>query len=298
MSIHNFPSEIKSHLLDMLGGPGSATENKMLQAKGLGYLWGFGQTVPADADTGWAAGAIYQHTNETTGLSTTYENVGDTSSCNFDLFTADLSGTGGAALVGILDSGGFTAATEVEAALAEIYQHIASAQAYIPLPLISFIEIDGTALADFGGDSTTPGFHGGAETSGIRWHNQASPDPIQCQVVIPPDLDAGSDVIVHLMVSATGTATVTTTFDIIAFNNPAAALYDADADFGGVSSAMATTHIDKHVTELTRTLAAASVAAAPCMLSLTLQPTDGTITTDDIILHGVWLEYTRKILTS
>jgi hypothetical protein len=211
---------------------------------------------------------------------------------------AVLSTTAGA--VSIADAGLFTLTATVEAALQEIYQHIASAQAFLNLPLGAWTEQDGTALADFAdGASSTPGWSAGDEGFGIRWNNHANPDPISTSVPIPPDLDATADVIVHIMAAKIG-ATIgdAVTWTIEAFNNADAALYDADADFGGASSAMTGDAATKTCQEETLTLAAANVAGSPCVLTLTLQPTDGLLGTDDVILLGVWLEYTRKILTS
>jgi len=205
-----------------------------------------------------------------------------------------------AATVSIADSGGFTSQSTVEAALQEIYQHLLSAQAFLNLPMGAWTEQDGTALADFAdGDSTTPGWSAGDEGFGIRWNNHANPDPIAASVPIPPDLDASADVIVHIAAAKIG-ATVgdAVKFTIEAFNNDVGAAYDADADFGGDSSAMTGDATTKTVQEVTLTLAAANVEGAPCVLNLTLQPKDGTLGTDDVIVLGVWLEYTRKCLTS
>lgn len=213
---------------------------------------------------------------------------------------ADASAAHAASAISIADAGAFTAQAEAEAALQEIYQHIASAQAFLNLPLGGWTEQDGTALADFSdGDSPTPGWSAGDEGHGIRWNNHANPDPISASVPIPPDLDASADVIVHVMAAKTGaTLADAVTWTIEAFNNADGALYDADADFGGASSAMTGDATAKTCQEETLTLAAANVAGSPCVLTLTLQPTDGKLGTDDVILLGVWLEYTRKILTS
>jgi len=205
-----------------------------------------------------------------------------------------------AGTVSIADTGAFTDTATVEAALAEIYQHLLSAQSILPLPLGGFTEQDGTALADFAnGDSTTPGWNVGDESFGIRWNNHANPDPIATSIPIPPDLDATADVIVHVMAAKVG-ATVgdAVTWKIEAFNNVAGAVYDADADYGGTSSAMTGDATTKTCQEETLTLAAANVAGSPCVLNLTIQPTDGTLGTDDVILQGMWLEYTGKLLTS
>lgn len=213
---------------------------------------------------------------------------------------ADASAAHAGSAISIADAGSLITATEAEAALQEAFQHIQSAQAFLNLPLGAWTEQDGTALADFAdGASTTPGWSAGDEGFGIRWNNHANPDPISSSVPIPPDLDATADVIVHILAAKVG-ATIgdAVTFTIEAFNNADAALYDADADFGGASSAMTGDAATKTCQEETLTLAAADVAASPCVLTLTLQPTDGTLGTDDVILLGAWLEYTRKTLTS
>jgi len=83
------------------------------------------------------------------------------------------------------------------------------------------------------------------------------------------------------------------TWLIEAFENLDAALYDADADFGGTSSAMTGDATAKTCQEETLTLANANITGSPGELTLTLQPTDGTLGTDDVIVCGVWLEYTK-----
>ena len=205
-----------------------------------------------------------------------------------------------AGTVSIADSGTFTATATVEAALAEIYQHIVSAQAVINCPMGAFTEQDGTTLADFSaGTSTTPGWSAGDEGFGVRWNNHGTPDPIATSVVVPPDLDATADVVVHVLAAKVG-ATIgdAVTWKIEAFNNADAAVYDADADFGGTSSAMTGDATTKTCQEETLTLAAANVTGSPCVMNLTIQPTDGTLGTDDVIIFGMWLEYTRKALTA
>jgi hypothetical protein len=161
------------------------------------------------------------------------------------------------------------------------------------LPIGSWQEADGTALADFAGDSTTPGFNAGDETFGIRWHNQGNPDPISLSVPVPPDLDASRDLVIHMLAAKTGnTGGDAVTWAIEAFFNVDGALYDDDTDAGGASSAMTGAATAKTCQEETLTILAANVEASPATLTLTLQPTDGTLGTDDVILLGVWLEYT------
>jgi len=54
----------------------------------------------------------------------------------------------------------------------------------------------------------------------------------------------------------------------------------------------------KTVQHVTLTLANANLTAYPAAVELTLQPKDGTIDTDDVILLKAWVEYQRKILTA
>tara|TARA_R110000824_G_scaffold239840_6_gene428519 strand:+ start:967 stop:1818 length:852 start_codon:yes stop_codon:yes gene_type:complete len=177
---------------------------------------------------------------------------------------------------------------------------IASTPAFLPLPIYAFSEDDGTALAVFsGGASTTPGWSATAEGGGIRWNNHANPDPVRTTIPYPPDLDATANVIVHFLAYKTGaTSGDAVTWTCTAFENIDAALFDADADFGGASSAMTGNAATKTVQEETLTLALANVTGSPGCITFSIQPTDGTLGTDDVTLLAVWLEYTRKILAS
>ncbi len=205
------------------------------------------------------------------------------------------------AVVSILtDAGSLITATNVEAALQEIFQHEQSIQKMLNFPIGSFAQQDGTALADWIDDAgTTPGWNAGDESFGIRWNVNGNPDPISCSVPYPRDLDPAADVTMHILCAKVG-ATVgdATTWLVEAFENIVGALYDADADLGGTSSAMTGDATSKTVQEETLTLALANITGAPGTLTITIQPTDGTLGTDDVILLGVWLEYKGRILTS
>lgn len=164
------------------------------------------------------------------------------------------------------------------------------------LPLGAFTEQDGTALADFAdGASTTPGWSAGDESHGIRWNNHANPDPISTSVPTPPDFDNSANATLKILAAKTGaTAGDAVTWLVEAFNNVDGALYDADADYGGTSSAMTGDATAKTCQLETLTLATANLPAAGGVIVLTIQPTDGTLGTDDVILLGAWIEYTRK----
>jgi hypothetical protein len=52
-----------------------------------GHLLGWGITVPADAATGWAKGALFMHTDLTGETDALYSNIGSGASANFNAVT-------------------------------------------------------------------------------------------------------------------------------------------------------------------------------------------------------------------
>ena len=182
----------------------------------------------------------------------------------------------------------------------------ATEQAFLPVNFRSFHLAAGTPLAAFAdGASATPGLAlDNSEAAGVRWNNHANPAAIWGSLALPQDRAPDTDVIVHIVASKTG-ATVgdATTFDVGAFFHPVGALRDADATAGGASSAVTGNAATKTVQKVTRTIAAADIpdpaSTDPCaVLSLSLKPTDGTLGTDDITIHAVYLEYTRQDLAA
>lgn len=208
----------------------------------------------------------------------------------------------GAARVGIEDAGTFTTAVTVEAALAELYKGAKTVQAQVDVPLASSIDAaTGALLAVFadGGSSTTPGTElSNSKAVSVRWNNHATPGAIAITVPLPQDLDLAGAVVVHALVSKTG-ATIgdATKLTIGAYLQTPAALHDADTNFGGDSDAVVGNATAKTVKELTLSLAAVDFAANSA-ITLTIKPKDGTLGTDDFLLHACWLEYKRAILTS
>lgn len=209
----------------------------------------------------------------------------------------------GASLIGIEDAGTFTAATEVEAALAEIYQHIASTQAHLPIPLNEFLDTTtaaGTPLTLFVGAGVLPGFDiVDTEALGIRWNNDATPDTIQASIPLPPDFNDAADFTIHYMVSKTG-ATVgdAVTFTSSIVFQTSGALHDADTPVVDTSTALTGDDAAKTVTELITTFGNADIPAGAKIMNITINPTDGLLGTDDCHLLGIWVEYTRAILTA
>lgn len=222
-----------------------------------------GVTVPTDATAGYQAGCLYQKTDGGVG-SSLYINHGSLSSCLFQ---------------------------PVEA--------IGTVQAFLNVPIGSFLNKTGAPLIIFadGAMGSAPSWNTDNEASGIRWEHDANPDPVKVSVPMPPDLDASANVILHISSYKVGaTAGDTINWTVEAFNNVVGALWDADTDFGGECSDL--TNTTKLVQESTLTLALADVAGSPAVLTLTIQPKDGELATDDVVLLGVWLEYTKKALAT
>lgn len=212
---------------------------------------------------------------------------------------ADTSAAHAASAIAVADTGGFTAATTAEAALAEIYQHLKSAKGIIPIPTPVFTDA-GAALAAFSnGDSTVPGYCVTAKGLGIRWNNHATPGAVGSKVIVPPDADVTANMVLHILAAKTG-ATIgdATKFTVGAFNNDVGAAYDADDTFGGDTDAMVGNATAKNVQEVTLALALANLTAYPAAIELTMKPKDGTLGTDDVILLAAWIEYKKKLLTA
>lgn len=205
-------------------------------------------------------------------------------------------------LISVADAGSFTAADDVEEALAEIYQDLKSTKAFLNVPLTGAILAAGTPMAAWADNaSSNPGVTlANSKAVGLRWNNNATQTAVWLgPVPIPSDFDITADAILNVLASKVG-ATVgdATTFTIAAFNNAVGALHDADSDFGGATSAMTGNATSKTIQKVTRILALADLAANPSAISLSIKPTDGTLGTDDVIVHAVYIEYKRKLRTS
>lgn len=214
---------------------------------------------------------------------------------------ADATGAHAASAISIADGGGFTAHADVETALQEIYQHIESIQKIIPIPLTSFVDVAGTQLTTFAdAEGAQPGLElTNSKALGIRWNDHAAPLAVMSQFVVPNDANVAANMTLKALASKIGaTAGDATKFTVALYNQVAATLHDADANYGGNSSAMTGNAASKTVQQVTLTLALANLPAAGSNVTLTIKPKDGTLTDDDVCLHAVWIEYKGKALTS
>ena len=166
------------------------------------------------------------------------------------------------------------------------------------IPIASGILAAGTPMAAFADNAgaSAPGITiVDSEGVGIRWNNQASQTAVWTSFMLPRDIDTSKDATLVLKASKTG-ATVgdATKFTITAFNNATGALHDADADFGGDTTAMTGNATAKTVQSVTLTLAAADLGLPGDNVSLSFKPKDGTLGTDDCVLFGIELQYRKK----
>jgi hypothetical protein len=163
----------------------------------------------------------------------------------------------------------------------------------IALSLSCFWLAGGTPLAAFAnGASTTPGLAlDNAKAAGVRWNNHATPDEIYTSFLAPSDRRPGTDLVVKIRASKSGaTAGDAVVFTIQAFNQVDGALSDADTDFGGDSSAMTGNAAAKTVQLVSRALASADISDGSA-ITMSFQPKDGTLGTDDVTVHQIWVEY-------
>lgn len=163
----------------------------------------------------------------------------------------------------------------------------------VRIPIASAILAAGTPMAAFADNAASnPGITlVDSEGVGIRWNNNGTQTAVWTSFMVPRDCDTSKPATLVFKASKTGT-TDATTFVCTAFNQATGALHDADADFGGTTSAMTAAATAKTVQEVTLTLAAADLGVPGDNVSLSFKP--GTLTADDVILFGIELQYRKK----
>lgn len=167
----------------------------------------------------------------------------------------------------------------------------AGAGASVEVPLLSALLLaTGAPMAVFAdGASAVPGVQVTAsEIDSVRWNNHATPGAIVQTVRLPAPSNPGAPAIVRAIVSKVGaTLADATTLTIGAFAVGVGDLQNADATFGGATSAVVGDAATTTLQAVTLTLAGADLPDGECFLTLTIKPTDGTLGTDDLCLHSV-----------
>lgn len=199
------------------------------------------------------------------------------------------------------DSALGSAVTTLQSTVAAHDVDLKSTKAFIKLDILAGITLAaGVAVSAAAPATSVPGTAiADAKSAVVKWLAHATPAAMCLNVPMPADLDDTQDVIFHAHVSKSG-ATVgdATKLTVAAFEVVPTALHDADVDFGGDTGAVVGNATAKTVTELTLTLAAANIHAYAESLNLQIKPKAGTLGTDNLYLHGAWLEYTRKLRTT
>lgn len=199
-----------------------------------------------------------------------------------------------AATTSIADSGSFTSAATVEAALAEIYQNLITVQGFIPLSLMQWREVGTMAVANAAGNGgvlasdTTPilqpinGATDGCQK--IVWA-ASNNDVIATTIALPPNLDDTADLILHTRIASGGT-TDAVGFTVDTWFN------EGDTKVSDTSETNQTATWAEKIT----TIAAADVPSGAQTITIALTP--AAHTTDTCNLSAAWLEYKTKLLTS
>jgi hypothetical protein len=192
---------------------------------------------------------------------------------------------------GTLASGGVGATQLATGAVTAVKLSATLKTGFIPLDITSMREIatnDIQALSAHGGilaSDSAPLLKrvNGATDKALRvvWTAEADTDEAQfAPVAKPADLDAGTNLTIHLLCAMEGTDD-TPVIDVQVYDGV------GDTEMGGATAAITGTT----VAEYTVTIAHANVAAAPGFLNISLVP--AAHETDDLYLYAAWIEYTR-----
>ena len=157
---------------------------------------------------------------------------------------------------------------------------------FIPIPLISFTKVDGTAMTKQA--TTVVGFAQLASKESvinIPVNAAAGNESLSATVPLPPDLDAGKDVKIHVLVGKAADNDVLT-LDAEAFFCAVGDTANADAQDTAAQT------ITEAASELVFTCGNDGVLAPPSSLSIVLT-LGGTNDGDAVYIYSVWLEYTK-----
>jgi hypothetical protein len=194
------------------------------------------------------------------------------------------------AQVNYADSGDYTAATEVDGALTEIYTHLLNAQGWstgAALTTFRIVDTNGdvgnSAAPGILASNTAPILRGEATTEALAVHWVANGvEIIATTIDLPPDLVGAADLFVDLVVVANNTNNAPS-FSVLHNFNGGAQVTDT-----ATGTSIST------VQTITATIAASDVPAAASVLGFQLLP--GSHASDTWTLFGVRLRGKRTLL--
>lgn len=165
-----------------------------------------------------------------------------------------------------------------------------SLQGVIAIPVSDVRLATGAVLPAFSDDSADGLALVNSEAFGIRFNNGVF-DDMATSVALPDDVDSTMDMTLHVLGFRIGGADPTAVLTFEAFFQEVGSAHTADSDAGGDTTPFdgATTI----VTVETLTLAAADIPDSPSGLTLTIVA-EAALDADDLVVVGMWLEYTRK----
>jgi hypothetical protein len=182
--------------------------------------------------------------------------------------------------------------------LAELYQGLVkTVQGFQPIPLTSFRELSAGVFINAAGNGgllatdTTPILTNIADGDAMRiaWA-AGNTDQIEAQVILPPDCDGTADVVVHMLCSKDANVNNTVHMDGEA--------YFGESDVDCFPAAAAANLLIDTKGEYTATILAADVPDTQANANMTLVLMPEAHAGDVVYLHGVWIEYKKKLLTS
>lgn len=195
-----------------------------------------------------------------------------------------------AATVSVADANGNMTGVTVEAVLDEIMKALKTSQAIMPVPLTSITQEDGTPLVKQA--TTVAGFSQLADKEVVINIpvDCSAGESLQATIPVPQDLNDAADVLVHVLAGKAADLDVLT-LDCEVY--PCAA---GDTGNEDIQDTAAQT-ITEAASELVFTCGNDGVLAAPGTMTIVLA-LGGTNDGDAVYIYGVWLEYTRKALTT
>lgn len=166
----------------------------------------------------------------------------------------------------------------------------------IRLPVTAFTKADGTVLAKYAADDAgTVGIYGdGTTVLGLRWNNTAgATDTVATSFGVPADCDVTVAPTIKLRCAKVGaTAADIPAITVGMYAQTDGALYDAGANLGVSLDALA------NPATKTVQLASKAMSVFPGLTSsctLTINPPAAQMTTDDLIVSSVEIEYTCAV---
>lgn len=189
----------------------------------------------------------------------------------------------GAQKLGVENSTGFGSSQTVQDAFEAVV-----ANGHLEFPLGSFTELDATGLLQR--SSAVAGYAvSNSKELGILYPDDEGTLALIGTRVMPQDYDESADITVHFLVAKSGVNN-SVTFDLTAYMVGVGDVNNDDCNDTGLITLASATDTPE---EIVFTLGSSGLIAAPCTLNLIIDVVTGG--TDEIMIFGCWIEYTRDL---